>query len=521
MRPRHSPARDGCLRPPPRLIADEPASPAADNQRSQEFTLPLRVLGTDLHVVNLRMRMPFRYGIVTVTALPHLFVRAEVEIDGDRHIGLAAENLALKWFTKDPALSARDELKQIRQVIETACDVARAAGKHTSVFDWWMHVYQGQTAWAGGWGIPPLLAHLGTGLLERAVIDAFCRSQDVPFAQAVRQNRFGIRLDHLHAELAGAMPAIFLLPTPLRTVTARHTVGLTDPLLEADVAPADRIDDGLPQSLEACIAAYGLTHFKIKLAGNVAADAERLRRIADQLDRAVSNYAFTLDANENFNDVASFRELWSRLTREPALEPFLSRLIFVEQPLHRAVAMSAGAATELRQWSDRPPIIIDESDGDVGAASRALAMGYAGTSHKNCKGVIKSIANACLLEHRRRNDPAGRYILSGEDLTNVGPVALPQDLAVVATLGIDHVERNGHHYFRGLSMFPRERVAPAAAAHGDLYRALADGTPAVRIEGGRMAVGSVVDAPFGLAAPFDPTGFTPLDQWQFESLGIS
>jgi hypothetical protein len=57
--------------------------------------LPLRVLGTDLHVVNMRLRMPFRYGIVTVTALPHLFVRAEIEIDGDRHVGVSADHLAL------------------------------------------------------------------------------------------------------------------------------------------------------------------------------------------------------------------------------------------------------------------------------------------------------------------------------------------------------------------------------------------------------------------------------------------
>ena len=485
--------------------------------------MPLRVLGTDLHVVNLRMRMPFRYGITTVTALPHLFVRAEVEIDGDRHVGLAAENMALKWFTKDADVSARDELAQMRRVVETACDVARAAGKHNTVFDWWTHTYQGQTAWAGGWGIPPLLAHLGTSLLERAVIGAFCRAQGVTFGRAVRENRLGVRLDHMQAELAGATPAMFLPPEPLRHVTARHTVGLTDPLLESDIAPADRVDDGLPQSLEACVGAYRLTHFKIKLGGNVAVDVERLRRIAELLDRVVpaSGYAFTLDANENFGDVPTFRTLWSALEGEPALAGFLSRLIFVEQPLHRAVALSEGVANELRKWTDRPPIIIDESDADLSAAVRALSAGYAGTSHKNCKGVIKSIANACLLEHRRRRDPGGRYMLSGEDLTNVGPVALHQDLAVVATLGIDHVERNGQHYFRGLSMFPPESVAPAVAAHGDLYRTLGDGTPAVRIDGGRLAVGSVVDAPFGLATAFDPTPFTPLRRWEFESLGIS
>ena len=44
--------------------------------------------------------------------------------------------------------------------------------------------------------------------------------------------------------------------------------------------------------------------------------------------------------------------------------------------------------------------------------------------------------------------------MSGEDLVNIGPVALLQDLAVSATLGVTSIERNGHHYFAGLSAFP-------------------------------------------------------------------
>ena len=69
-------------------------------------------------------------------------------------------------------------------------------------------------------------------------------------------------------------------------------------------------------------------------------------------------------------------------------------------------------------------------------------------------------------------------------------------------------------------MLPREAVEPVVERHTDVYRRLPDGTPAVRIEGGRIEMGSVVDAPFGLAAAFDPTRFTPLKQWQFDSLGI-
>jgi hypothetical protein len=90
-------------------------------------------------------------------------------------------------------------------------------------------------------------------------------------------------------------------------------------------------------------------------------------------------------------------------------------------------------------------LIIDESDAELDSLPRALALGYHGTSHKNCKGVFKGIANACLLEALRRQSGGDRLVMSGEDLANIGPVALLQDLAVVATLGVSSVERNGHH----------------------------------------------------------------------------
>jgi hypothetical protein len=62
------------------------------------------------------------------------------------------------------------------------------------------------------------------------------------------------------------------------TIAARHTIGLLDPLTEDEIA--EPLDDGLPQSLEAVITRYGHRWFKIKLSGDVAADLDRLGRIA-------------------------------------------------------------------------------------------------------------------------------------------------------------------------------------------------------------------------------------------------
>ena len=483
--------------------------------------MSIRVLSTEAFLLNMRTRMPFRYGITTLTALPHLFLRAEVEIDGKRQTGVSADHLPPKWFTKNPDTSAREDIAGLLEVIDTARDVARATPKSDTVFAWWRRMYEGMAAWGGGWGKAPLLVHFGTSLVERALVDAFCRAEGMTFAKALRGNWFGVDLGALHADLDGAEPSAFLPAEPLRTHVARHTFGLTDPLTAPEIADADRVDDGLPQSLEACIREYGLTHFKIKLWGDAGRDLDRLRAIADVIGRNVGgDYAFTLDGNENFKQIGPFRTLWESLTTEPSLQAFMSKLLFVEQPLHRDVALSEDVKREFLAWADRPPVIIDESDGDVRSAPLALSRGYAGTSHKNCKGVFKGVANACLIAHRGRAEPGRRFVISGEDLSNIGPVALMQDTAVVASLGIAHAERNGHHYFRGLSMLPDDLQAAVLGAHGDLYHRHERGFVTARVERGVARVGSVVDAPFGVDFRFDPSRFTPINEWSFDSLGL-
>ncbi len=520
--------------------------------------MPIRLLNFDLHILNMRNRMPFRYGIVTMTALPHLFLRVRVDADGRQADGIAAEGLAPKWFTKIPDSSTEQDIAEMLDVVQAACRHAQDAGAADSVFDLWQATYQAQQTWAAGMGhrasseqgriehrapseqgriehrapseqgrikpYPPLLWAFGVSLVERAIIDGFCRATRTTFAQAMRANSLGMRLHDLRPELAGHTPADLLPAKPLERIIVRHTVGLIDPLSDDDIPPADQVDDGLPQSLDASIRAYGLTHFKIKIGGDIDADRARLQRIAALLDARNVDYRHTLDGNETYHNVADFRALWEGLSADPALRSFLQRLLFVEQPFHRDIALSQEVGAALRAWRQRPPIIIDESDGELSSALTALESGYVGTSHKNCKGVFKGIANTCLIRHRQRQEPGALRIISGEDLCNLGPVALLEDLAVLATLGIKHAERNGHHYFAGLSMLPEDVQAQMLAAHADLYRphTTPGGRrfPTLAVANGSVDVGSVTAAPFGPAADLDPSRFTPVTEWEYASLGL-
>ena len=72
----------------------------------------------DIHLISLRTRMPFRYGIATMTEAPHALVRLRTEVDGKLATGVAADHLPPKWFTKDPTRPIGDEVDEMLRVIE-------------------------------------------------------------------------------------------------------------------------------------------------------------------------------------------------------------------------------------------------------------------------------------------------------------------------------------------------------------------------------------------------------------------
>jgi len=461
----------------------------------------------EFFVARTRTRFPFRYGIASMTEVPHLFVRTTVTLGGKASLGLSSEGLPPKWFTKDPNMTFEQDLPAMLQAISHAAKLAEGIGQSSvSFFDFWHELYRQQAEWSEALKVPPLLANLGVSLIERAALDGLCRSLGEPLHHLLATNRLGLRLGEIYPELGAAQPRELLSPEPLASCFVRHTLGLGDGLSPADIPTDERVEDGLPQDLESSIREYGLRYFKVKLFAQPERDFVRLRELSRVLWRETGGEFFlTLDGNENFKDFETFREFWKKGAAETSLRELWQRIIVVEQPVHRDRALAQDAGETLQAWPDRPRLIIDESDAAVGDMTRALALGYAGTSHKNCKGIVKGIANACLLEKRRRE---GRQVmLTGEDLCNLGPVALLQDLAMMALLGIEHVERNGHHYYRGLSLWPADWQEVALAAHGDLYARHREGFAALEIHQGRLALHSVNRAPFGVAPLFDPSRF--------------
>ena len=463
----------------------------------------IRIHSAHCHTVDLKTRMPFKYGIATMTAFPLCFVELDCEVDGKRTKGMASDLLPPKWFKKDPNQDPASELDELRSVIQHACDLCMSR-KAPTIYDCWKQIYQDQATWGLEQGLPSLLAHFGSSLIERALIDALCQHLNTTFHSALRDNRFGIRFEEMNNDLEIKYLTEFLPKSPLNHVIARHTVGLADPLTDAGISDEERLNDGLPQSLEACVAAYGLKHFKIKICGDLPTDVQRLESISKVLkSNASPDFAFSLDGNEQFKDPAAFKDFWEELNGQSSLKSLFGRLLFVEQPLHREVALNENIGESFTKWTNRPPIIIDESDGDLDSASHAIKLGYDGTSHKNCKGVFKSISNFLMIQKFNQHATTRPLIQSGEDLCNQGPVSIMQDLCVAASLGIQSVERNGHHYCAGLSAHPVSVQNEIIKHHPDVYGPTEQRWPTLIIEKGKISMQSINDSPFGIRFPLN------------------
>jgi hypothetical protein len=427
-----------------------------------------RILSIDLLERDVRLRMPFRFGVVTLTQSPQAFVRARIRlVDGRQAEGAAAEMLVPKWFDKNPALSNEDNVEQLRGSLRSARERYLAGGA--------------RTAWAHSMPAIGLVENYGPALLDRALLDALCRAIGMPFYEVIRRNLIGA------GNVEGMdLPAFFSALTPSTSIAARHTVGLVDPITAAD--QKERVNDGLPETLEDVVAHYGHHWFKLKVGGDIKADVERLSAIASVLDRIPGPYHASLDGNEQYDDFEGVAALWARMKAEARLKRLVESIIFFEQPVKRQNALKEKVA-----GIDRP-VIIDESDDSMDAFPRARALGYKGVSSKTCKGIYKSLINGA-----RCAAWGDAFFMSGEDLTIQAGLALQQDLALVSLLGITHVERNGHHYVNGMADQPQGEQDAFLAAHADLYER-SHGAVRVRIVEGNLSIGSLDCRGFASAA---------------------
>jgi hypothetical protein len=451
---------------------------------------------------HVKMRLAFRFGVITVTDATQAVIRMRISLpDGRISEGVAAEALAAKWFEKSPQFTDAQNLEQLRQSLDLAIALYRAQGVATP-FDLYAGSYEDQKKRGAALGLNPLVAGYGPALLDRAILDALGRATGQSFAAMISGNVAGIRGTSLTPDIDDTELASFLAGLrPSNSIAARHTVGLVDPLTAADRPSSERVNDGLPETLEEVVAHYRGRYYKLKVGGDIATDLERLGRIASVLDAGAGNYRVTLDGNEQYDDVEGIVELWRKVEESPALARLAKATLFIEQPIKRTVALSRS----IEPLARLRPVIIDESDGELGSFPMALKLGYAGVSSKNCKGLYKSILNA-----QRVAKLGSGYFMSAEDLTTWPGVSVQQDLALVSLLGLRHVERNAHHFVDGMSFAPEREQQAFVEAHPDLYEKRPGKPARLVIRDGMLSLGSLDGPGFAVGAEMDFSSMMPM-----------
>jgi len=430
-----------------------------------------------------RTRIPFRFGAVTLREAEMLTCRVRVRDGrGRTSQGWSADFLVPRWFRKDTDATPQQDADELF-ASATAAAEAYVAQPEAAAFGVWRGVMRERVDPHPFDQPDQLVRGFGVAIVERALLDATSRLVGLPFAQALRQDAFGFRPGEVHAQL-GDWDWRRELPEPRSSVVVRHTVGMLDTLRSRDLAPEERRNDGLPQTLEDDLDIYGLSWFKIKIGAGVDRDRARLLELAAFFEERGDLPGFSLDGNEQYTDLDEIAELLDAVGSEALGARFLERLVWIEQPLARSSTFDPDRHRAVERVSRVAPLMIDEADATPQSFQRARELGYRGVSVKNCKGVFRALSNFGVCRR------GSGLFQSGEDLTNVGVLALQQDLVTGSVLGLPHVERNGHHYFRGLDHLPPELARQAHREHGDLYRSFGDGSATLRISGGTVDITS-------------------------------
>jgi len=361
----------------------------------------IRILEVAAETEAFAYRSPIKFGGRVVRDVILLHVTAQVETrNGLRATGLGSMPMGNVWAWPSRRVPAEEALTAMieagRRIARNAHDYEGLAHPLEVTHDLaglYRSTADEVTAAAGLAEPMPRLAQLvAASPTEAAVHDAY--------GKALGQNSYNLLgeeyasrdlASYLSDEFAGEHLDRYTLREPKPRMPLYHLVGALDPLTDADVET--RIDDGLPETLAEWVAADGLTHLKIKLAGDdLEWDVDRVgsvERVTAQAQaaRGCTTWHYSADFNEKCPHVEYVLEFLAKVgERSPEA---LERLQYIEQPTHRD--LKANPENRMHRAARIKPVVIDESLVDFESLLLAREQGYSGVALKACKGHTEAL----------------------------------------------------------------------------------------------------------------------------------
>jgi hypothetical protein len=243
----------------------------------------------------------------------------------------------------------------------------------------------------------------------------------------------------LDGDMSGLFLDQFTLRQPKEHMPLYHLVGALDPLTDEDISTP--LNDGVPETLGDWINADGLTHLKIKLAGDDlqwdvqrVIDIDRVSTTAQQ-SRGCQQWWYSTDFNEKCKDVQYVLDFLTELqTRAPQA---FERIQYIEQPTHRDLKNHPSSG--MHQAAKIKPVVIDESLIDFESLLLAREQGYSGVALKACKGHGEALIMGAAAQHYN-------LFLCVQDLTCVGASFLHSASLAARIPTIMAIEGNGRQY---------------------------------------------------------------------------
>lgn len=302
-----------------------------------------------------------------------------------------------------------------------------------------------------GEAFPKLAQLVAASALDAAVHDAYGRIHERNSYDTLTREFMNDDLTtYLDDQFKGEYLDQYTLRQPKERMPLYHLIGALDPLTTADVT--SRPKDNLPVTLGEWIKQDGLTHLKIKLAGdNMEWDVDRVVRIEQvavetQAARGCKQWWYSLDFNEKCENVEYVLEFLKKVQEQvPAA---YDRIQYIEQPTSRD--LKAHPEIKLHEAAKLKPIVVDEALVDYEALLLAREQGYTGVALKACKGHSESL---CLAAAAQK---FGMF-LCVQDLTCTGYSFLHSASLAARIPTVAAIEGNGRQYCPG----PNKQYAKA------------------------------------------------------------
>ncbi len=288
--------------------------------------------------------------------------------------------------------------------------------------------------------IPKLCTVVTTSPIDAAIHDGFGKANGVNSYNGLGEDFIEADLSHfLNEHFAGKYLDRYTSRHPKISMPLYHLVGALDPLTDADIA--ERLDDGLPETLPEWIVADGLTHLKIKLNGDdLAWDVARVLAIdkiaaETQAKRGIDVWRYSVDFNETCQDVEYLLAFLSQI--QEAERGVFQRLAYIEQPTDRN--LKGHPENKMHKAAEIKPVVIDESLTDFETFLLAREQGYSGVALKACKGQSQALLmGAAAAEY-------GMF-LAVQDLTCPGASFLHSAGLAARIPGVTAIEGNSRQF---------------------------------------------------------------------------